>query len=293
MKRNLNPPDTRIHACFYFIDTNTTDGLNDVDQLAIELLSSRVNVIPVIGKTDTLSTRQLEQLKKNFRKQVFDIHKIPLYGLVSLDDDEETSNDSTDSIERIPPLTLRNQVGFRLDSPHCDRPNNNNNDDDDSTTLRHLVEMLQEVVENNNSGNDAHAMIDYLKRMPLSVFGYEEDKDTGRPITITQDMKLSNTQQNDNRMNKSINVAGGDDKATTSSTVLGRVYPWAVVDCCDPAYCDFESLLGLLLSGHGDMLRLDTVERFYEQYRIDQLLSRRVDEMVKIKPKSNQRQGVD
>ncbi|ORZ09793.1 Septin-domain-containing protein [Absidia repens] len=292
VKRNLNPPDTRIHACIYFIDTHTWDGLDDVDQLAIELLSSRVNVIPVIGKTDTLSTRQQDQLKKNFRKQVFDVHKIPLYGLVSLDevdDDDDDEDDSADSNEGTPTLTLMNHhVGgrFRLDSPPSYNNNNNNNenDNDDSIILRNLMEILQEVVNNNTHDHDARVMIDYLKYMPFSVFGYEEDRFTGRPITIATTATKDTQQQQHQHY---------DDATRTTTTILGRVYPWAVVDCCDPAYCDFERLVDLLLSDHGDMLRLDTVERFYEQFRIDQLLSRRVDEMVQIKSKSNQRQGVE
>ncbi|CAO3595999.1 unnamed protein product [Absidia cylindrospora] len=146
--------------------------------------------------------------------------------------------------------------------------------------------MLQEVVDNNPHDNNPPAMIDYLKHMPFSVFGYEEDQLTGRPITIAPSVTKDTQQQQQQQQLY-------DDATSTTTTILGRVYPWAVVDCCDPAYCDLERLVGLLLSNHGDMLRLDTVDRFYEQYRIDQLLSRRVDEMVQIKSKSSHRQGVE
>ncbi|KAI8333571.1 Septin-domain-containing protein [Chlamydoabsidia padenii] len=245
VKRDTKAHDSRIHACFYFINTQVNDGLADMDRYAIEILSSRVNVIPIIGKADTLSIQQLEQLKANFRKQAFDVYKIPLYGLVNLEgNDDEYSDDDYDDDDvqqySSPSLSIYN---------------------DDSTTLGNILGMLQQLVEK-EANDDARAMVDYLKHIPLSVFAYEEDKTTGQPLTITTSM--------------------------IGDTTLGRIYPWAVVDCNNSTHCDLNRLDHLIFTSNGDMLRLDTVERFYEQYRIDQLLSNRVDEMVSIKSKSRQ-----
>ncbi|KAI8096726.1 uncharacterized protein BX664DRAFT_324696 [Halteromyces radiatus] len=74
----------------------------------------------------------------------------------------------------------------------------------------------------------------------------------------------------------------------STTTILGRIYPWATVDCFNPNHCDFERLIHMLLSSHREMLRIDTVERFYEQYRTDHLLTRRMDEMISLKSKKNQ-----
>lgn len=250
------------------------DGLCDMDRLAIEMLSSRVNVIPIIGKADTLSTRQLARQKAIFRRHVFDIYKIPLYGLVSLDgddDDDDYSNDDEDNGGApFTPTDINKGLYLSPTDPTISEDENSQ----DSMTLEIVIAMLQHVADK-EANDDARAMVDYLKNMPLVVIGYEEDSTTGQPLVILADeMDTGNDS----------NVAGG--------TILGRIYPWAVVDCCDPTFCDLERLIDLLFSSHGEMLRLDTLKRFYEQYRIDQLLSQRVDDMVSVKSKANQQQSI-
>jgi len=56
--------DTRIHACLYFISP-TGHGLKPVDLVTLKLLDGRVNVIPIIGKADSLSPSELQTLKVN------------------------------------------------------------------------------------------------------------------------------------------------------------------------------------------------------------------------------------
>ncbi|KAF9348598.1 hypothetical protein BGX26_012998 [Mortierella sp. AD094] len=55
-------PDTRIHAILYFIAPNG-HGLKELDAKALKTLSSKVNVIPVIAKADTMTTEE----KKSFK----------------------------------------------------------------------------------------------------------------------------------------------------------------------------------------------------------------------------------
>lgn len=54
--------DNRVHVCLYFI-VPTLCGLKPLDVIAMRELSSRVNLIPVISKGDTLNKNELRQFK--------------------------------------------------------------------------------------------------------------------------------------------------------------------------------------------------------------------------------------
>uniref|UniRef100_A0A8C8E303 Septin n=1 Tax=Oryzias sinensis TaxID=183150 RepID=A0A8C8E303_9TELE len=63
IKRSLwNYHDTRIHACLYFIAPNG-HSLKALDLVTMKKLDSKVNIIPVIAKADTLTRNELVNLK--------------------------------------------------------------------------------------------------------------------------------------------------------------------------------------------------------------------------------------
>ncbi|KAJ6667442.1 hypothetical protein lerEdw1_016563 [Lerista edwardsae] len=63
IKRSLyNYHDTRIHVCLYFISP-TGHSLKTLDLLTMKNLDSKVNIIPVIGKADTISKSELQRFK--------------------------------------------------------------------------------------------------------------------------------------------------------------------------------------------------------------------------------------
>lgn len=249
MKRDAKALDTHIHSCLYFIDIQSINGLSEADRYILQNLSTRVNIVPVIGKSDTLTVAQCNQLKAVFRKEIFDILQIPIYGYIEVDEDVDVFGKRAST------------KGYNI------------------SQRTKILDMLYECVEEDND-EDASAMIDYLQSMPFTLIGYEEDTQTGRPINI----KNSNNSD-------SCFMDYEEDEILESATpmtrkkefvrnkeiiksVLGRSYPWAVVECCNPAHCDFQMLKKALLSGHKDMLRIDTFERFYEQYRTTQLQNR-------------------
>ncbi|RMZ80557.1 hypothetical protein DV737_g2933, partial [Chaetothyriales sp. CBS 132003] len=63
IKRNPRFRDNRVHALLYFI-TPTGHGLRELDIELMKRLSPRVNVIPVIGKADSLTPAELAESKK-------------------------------------------------------------------------------------------------------------------------------------------------------------------------------------------------------------------------------------
>ncbi|XP_032384381.1 septin-8-A isoform X1 [Etheostoma spectabile] len=63
IKRSLfNCHDTRIHICLYFI-APTGHSLKSLDLVTMKKLDSKVNIIPIIAKADTVSKSELDKLK--------------------------------------------------------------------------------------------------------------------------------------------------------------------------------------------------------------------------------------
>lgn len=64
--RRVDKIDLRVHACLYFIRP-TGHTLKPLDIEVMKRLSSRVNLIPVVAKADTLSPADLSRFKNRVR----------------------------------------------------------------------------------------------------------------------------------------------------------------------------------------------------------------------------------
>lgn len=58
--------DMRVHACLYFVRP-TGHSLRPLDVEIMKRLGTRVNLIPVIAKADTLTPQDLAAFKRNVR----------------------------------------------------------------------------------------------------------------------------------------------------------------------------------------------------------------------------------
>ncbi|GBM68009.1 Septin-2 [Araneus ventricosus] len=76
--------DTRIHVCLYLV-CPTGHTLKASDLLALKYLSSKVNVVPLIAKADTLTKAELQDFKSNIRKEI-QREKIEIYQFQSEDE---------------------------------------------------------------------------------------------------------------------------------------------------------------------------------------------------------------
>ena len=76
--------DTRVHCCLYFLSPSGTT-LAPLDLLTMQELSKRVNLIPVIAKSDTFNNAELEVFK-NLVKAALKTYDIGICNLI-LDDD--------------------------------------------------------------------------------------------------------------------------------------------------------------------------------------------------------------
>ena len=56
-------PDTRVHACLYFI-APTGHGLKQLDIQCMKRIHEKVNIIPLIGKADSCSKKEVNRFKR-------------------------------------------------------------------------------------------------------------------------------------------------------------------------------------------------------------------------------------
>lgn len=84
-RRNIS--DTRVHCCFYFISP-FGHGLKPLDIECMKQLHQKVNIVPVIAKSDVLTKQEITTLKKRILEEV-KAHGIKVYTLPEVDEDED------------------------------------------------------------------------------------------------------------------------------------------------------------------------------------------------------------
>lgn len=92
--------DLRVHACLYFIRP-TGHSLKPLDIEIMKRLSTRVNLIPVIAKSDTLSPSELDLFKTRIR-DVIEAQDINIYTPPMDLDDPASAEHSKQLIESMP-----------------------------------------------------------------------------------------------------------------------------------------------------------------------------------------------
>ncbi|KAA1066718.1 hypothetical protein PGT21_022918 [Puccinia graminis f. sp. tritici] len=95
IKRNARLEDNRVHALLYFIPP-TGHSLREMDIELMKRLSPLVNVIPVIGKADSLTVSELKGFKERIMQDI-EHYDIPIYNFPfdpEEDDDEVIAENS-------------------------------------------------------------------------------------------------------------------------------------------------------------------------------------------------------
>ncbi|KDE09428.1 hypothetical protein MVLG_00331 [Microbotryum lychnidis-dioicae p1A1 Lamole] len=102
IKRNPRFRDHRVHALLYFIPS-TGHSLRELDIELMRRLSPRVNVIPVIGKSDSLTPTELLAFKKRIMEDI-EHYNIAIYNFPydPEEDDEETIADNSELRALLP-----------------------------------------------------------------------------------------------------------------------------------------------------------------------------------------------
>ncbi|KAG0196869.1 hypothetical protein BGX28_009675 [Mortierella sp. GBA30] len=102
IKRNPRFRDNRVHALLYFI-APTGHSLREIDIELMKRLSPRINVIPVIGKSDTMTPSELAEFKKRIMEDI-EHYNIPIYNFPydPEEDDEETVEENSELRSLLP-----------------------------------------------------------------------------------------------------------------------------------------------------------------------------------------------
>ncbi|KAI7105045.1 septin-7, partial [Hortaea werneckii] len=97
----MNIVDNRVHACVYFIQP-TGHSLKPLDVEVMRRLHTRVNLIPVIAKSDTLTDDEIASFKQRILADIqhhnIRIFEGPRYEL----DDEETVAENNEIMSKVP-----------------------------------------------------------------------------------------------------------------------------------------------------------------------------------------------
>lgn len=115
IKRNPRFRDSRVHAVLYFISP-TGHALKEMDIELMKRLSPRVNVIPVIGRSDSLTPRELKAFKKRIMEDI-DHYAIPIYNFPYdvEEDDEETIQDNMELRSLLPFAVMGSEEEVEID----------------------------------------------------------------------------------------------------------------------------------------------------------------------------------
>lgn len=93
LKRNPRFKDGRVHCCLYFI-VPTSRGLREIDVQFIKKVGQLVNVIPVISKSDSLTSEELK-LNKRLINEDIRHYDLPVYKFDEYRYDEDEIDDET------------------------------------------------------------------------------------------------------------------------------------------------------------------------------------------------------
>ncbi|NXK36700.1 SEP10 protein, partial [Piprites chloris] len=94
----FNYHDTRVHVCLYFISP-TGRSLKTLDVLTMRSLHSKVNIIPIIGKADSISKTELQEFKSKIMSELVS-NGIQIYQFPT--DDETVSEINTITNGHLP-----------------------------------------------------------------------------------------------------------------------------------------------------------------------------------------------
>lgn len=108
IKRSLSAcHDSRIHVCLYFI-CPTGHGLKSLDLVCMKKLDSKVNIIPIIGKADTISKIELNRFKEKI------IHELTTNGvqIYRFPTDDETVAETNETMNSLVPFAVVGSTDF-------------------------------------------------------------------------------------------------------------------------------------------------------------------------------------
>ncbi|KAL0575678.1 Cell division control protein 11 [Marasmius crinis-equi] len=115
IKRNAKFRDSRVHVLLYFIQPNG-HALTEIDIELMRRMAHRVNIIPVIGKADTFTPRELKAFKKRIMEDIAH-YDIPIYNFPYdvEEDDEDTIQENVELRNSLPFAVIGSEEEVEID----------------------------------------------------------------------------------------------------------------------------------------------------------------------------------
>ena len=105
-------PDNRVHCCLYFVSPNS-HRLKPLDIEFMKRLHNKVNVVPIIGKADTLTSEECAALKEKILEQI-EKNDINIYSFPQLTNETSEERDDEDYVSRIPFAVVGSTMLFNV-----------------------------------------------------------------------------------------------------------------------------------------------------------------------------------
>ncbi|KAJ3713203.1 GTP binding protein [Lentinula raphanica] len=118
IKRDPRFRDNRVHCLLYFIPP-TGHHLREIDVNLMQKLSHRVNVIPVIGRSDSLTLSELKAFKKRIMEDILH-YDIPVYNFPYdvEEDDEDTVQENQELRSLLPFAVMGSEEEIQIDGEY-------------------------------------------------------------------------------------------------------------------------------------------------------------------------------
>ncbi|GMM53218.1 septin [Starmerella bacillaris] len=104
VRRNPKFEDNRVHVCLYFLSPSPR-GLNELDIETIQKLAARVNVIPVVGKADTMTDKELLSIKSSVMENI-ESHNLPIFTFNYDLDNNYDQTEENDALREMLPFAV-------------------------------------------------------------------------------------------------------------------------------------------------------------------------------------------
>ncbi|KER24589.1 hypothetical protein T265_14383, partial [Opisthorchis viverrini] len=256
MKRSIQTfHDTRVHVCLYFIPP-TGHSLKSIDVVAMKALENKVNIVPVIAKSDTVTKAEMQKFKAKILSEI-QSNEINIYQFPT--DDEYVSELNAKMNQFVPFAVVGSSEEMKIDGKpmrvrqypwgavqvenelHCD--------------FVRLREMLLRVNMEDLRERTHTVHYETYRRQRLLEMGFRDDE----KMSLQQFVPFAV-------------VGSSEEMKIDGKPMRVRQYPWGAVQVENELHCDFVRLREMLLRVNMEDLRERTHTVHYETYRRQRLL---------------------
>ncbi|KAI8369097.1 Septin-domain-containing protein [Choanephora cucurbitarum] len=185
--------DNRIHACIYFI-APTGHALKPLDIEFMRRLHTRVNLIPVVAKADTLTEEEVAAFKQRILADIA-YHKIQIYQAPVYEyDDQETIAENREIMSKIPFAVVGSDKEFEVEGGRLVRGRRypwgvievDNEEHCDFVKLRQMLirTHMEELKEYTND-----VLYENYRTEKLTAMGIQQDPSVFKEVNPVQKME--------------------------------------------------------------------------------------------------------